>query len=451
MQPDSRTRLKQWLERGEARLHPLSFPQRELWENSPVPVDSPANHICSVVELKGALNEKKSLASVQQVVDRQGALRTSFLPGKHRPLQLVRASTTAIVHYRELSTAEFQPEALADLLRQSFSQPFDLLQGPLYRAEVLRRSAEDHLLVFSIHHAIADGWSLGVFVQDLCAAYLMGLTGFDKTTSLPPVPQSYTDWAAAEHAFWQPAELKVRADYWKNKLAGARQLLPAANSLERARQPLERWVSSLPQELTGAVRELSRRHGATLFSALLAAFQVTLFKWTREDDLIVGTPVANRNTASSRQTVGYFSGVVPLRGWVDPTRTLTDHLKVVHETAVDGFANAMPFAELAAALEEPRAEGLHSIFDVRFALHNHPTLDVTVPRISTRLRMRSSGTARFDLACEITERGKELEVVWLFKSPVFTPASIPEIHKLFRQVLAKSCHSPQSRIAEVSE
>jgi non-ribosomal peptide synthetase component F len=286
-----------------------------------------------------------------------------------------------------------------------------------------------------------------VFVQDLCTSYVVGL---GVPAPLPPVPQSYTDWTAAECAFWQPAELKARADYWKNKLAGARQLLPAVNAIERARQPLERWVSSVPQELTGAVRELSRRHGATLFSALLAAFQLTLFKWTGQDDLTVGTPVANRDAASSRQVVGYFSGVVPLRGRVDPSRTLADHVKVAHETAIDGFANAMPFAEMAAALDEPRAKGLHSVFDVRFALHNHPTPDVVLPGISTRLRMRSSGTARFDLACEITEVGKELEVAWLFKSSVFTPISIAGIHKLFREMLAESCNSPQCRIAALN-
>ena len=456
MQVDNRTRLKQWLESGEARLQPLGLSQRELWETSPVPVADPANYICSFIEIKGALTEKECEAALQRVVDRQEALRISFLPGKERPLQLVRATGTAPLRYRELSREEARPEVLEDLLKETYREPFDLMQGPVFRVDMLRRAANDHILAFAIHHAVADGWSLGVFVQDLCTAYVMGLTGLRKAvavgvmgvpSSLPPVPQTYTDWAAAERAAWPPSELSPRADYWKSKLAGSRQLFANADGTPRAHEPLQRWISAVPADLTRAVRELTKQTGTTLFSTLLAAFQVTLGKWTGHDDIVVGTPVANRSKASARQTMGYFAGVVPLRGQVDPKRVFSEHLKSVHETAVDAFAHVMPFAELAAALGEPRKPGLHSIFDVRFALQNHPTPDVVLPRISTKLRMRSTGTARFDLGCEITETGSELEVVWLFKPQLFSMSSIAELNTLFLTVLAKVCKSPASRNA----
>jgi hypothetical protein len=459
MQQDSRARLKQWLESGDARLQPLSFPQRELWENSPVPVGSAANHICCLIEIKGALTEKESEAALQRVVDRQEALRISFLPGKERPLQLVRAKGEAHLRYRELSPAEARKEGLEEVLKETYGQPFDLVQGPLHRVDMLRRAANDHVLAFAIHHAIADGWSLGVFVQDLCTAYVMGLTGIRKAaavglmglpSALPPVPQTYADWAAAERAIWNPSELARRADYWKSKLAGGCHIWPASDAAQRAAEPLQRWVSSVPPELTTAVRELARRSGATLFSTLLAAFQVTLSKWTGQDDVLVGTPVANRNKASARQTMGYFAGVVPLRAHVDRAQIFSGHLKSAHETAVDGFANAMPFAEIASVLGEPRAPGLHSIFDVRFALQNHPTPDVVLPRISTKLRMRSTGTARFDFGCEITEIDSEMEVVWLFKASIVPRTSIAEIHGLFLTVLTRSCREPESRISAVT-
>ena len=458
MQDDNRARLKHWLESGEARLHPLSFPQRELWENSPVAVDSPANHICSLVEMKGALTDKQSVAVLQRVVDRQEALRTSFLPGKEGPLQLVRSRAAANVRYRELSAAELQPGALPELSLQSCYPPFDLLQGPLYRAEVLRRAEDNHVLVFTIHHAIADGWSLGVFVQDLSTAYVMEVSDLHRSVtanvtgtsaSLPPVQQSYSAWAATERMLWQPAELMRRARYWKGKLAGSRQIGPAAGAVERARQPLERAVSSIPQDLAAAALVLARSCGATLFSTLLAVFQLVLSRWTGQEDLVVGTPVANRNAASVRQTVGYFSGVMPLRCQMDRTRTVAEHVKAAHETAVEGFENAMPFVEIARALGEPCSPGLHTIFDVRFALQNHPALDVVLPGISTRLRMRSSGTARFDLGCEITEIGKAMEVVWLFKSSIFTSLAIADLDRLFLETLAKGCKSSGSRISAV--
>ena len=423
-----------------------------------MPVGSAANHICCFIEIKGALTEKESEAAIQRVVDRQEALRISFLPGKERPLQLVRATGTANLRYRELSQAECKPEALEEVLKETYRQPFDLVQGPIYRVDMLRRAANDHILAFSIHHAIADGWSLGVFVQDLCTAYVMGLSGLKRAVAkglgvagtLDPVPQTYTEWAAAERATWQAAELSPRAEYWKAKLAGSRQIWPAADALQRAAESLQRWVSAVPPDLTSAVRELARRSGATLFSTLLAAFQVTLSKWTSQDDILVGTPVANRNKVSARQTMGYFAGVVPLRSQVDGDNTFSEHLSATHETAVDGFANAIPFAEIAAALGEPRSSGLHSIFDVRFALQNHPTPDVVLPRISTRLRMRSTGTARFDLGCEITEIGDELEVVWLFKPNIFSLTSIAEINSLFLSVLTKSCRNPVARISALA-
>jgi len=442
MPSDSRSRLKQWLESGQAALYPLSFTQRELWENSPLPAASPANHISCIVEINGPLTERESLAAFQRVVDRQEALRTSFLPGKERPLQLVRAMATANADYREASSREVEPGELSDLLARENDTAFDLLQGPLYRAEVLRRSATEHLLVFSVHHAIADGWSLAVFVKDLCAAYA-------TSAPLEPLPQSYAEWSADEYAFWKPSELNSRASYWRSALAGAPQLLPTATAIERTKQPLERWTARIEEELTASVRELARRSGATLFSTLLAAFQLTLFKWSGQEDLVVGAPVANRTSAACRQTIGYFSGVVPLRGQVNRNRTLAEHATYVHNTAVDGFANAMPFAELALALGEPREQGRHTVFDVRFALHNHATPDVVLREFSTRLLRRSSGTARFDIACEIVEVGKQLDVTWLFRSPTFNGNGIAELHKLFVEIFTKQCWNPESRIADL--
>lgn len=459
VEQDNRARLKQWLESGEARLLPLSFPQRELWEASPVPVADPANYICAFIEIKGGLTPDECGAALQRVSDRQEALRVSFLPGKDQPLQMLRASGKPLMGYRELTSAEAQPGALEDLMKEVYRRPFDLLQGPLYRVEMMRRGPNDHILAFSIHHAIADGWSLGVFVQDLSTAYVMGLKGIRKAVAtgimgmantLPPVPQTYSEWAAAERAFWKPAEIEQRSGFWKSQLAGSRQIWSKRTDVTRGSGPLTRYVSSFPAALTKAVKDLAIRSGATLFSTLLSAFHLTLWKWTGEDDILVGTPVANRGKESVRQTMGYFAGVVPLRGQVDPERTFADHLRSVHAMAMDSFANAVPFAELARIMGAAGGPGVHSIFDVRFALQNHPVPDVVLPRISTRLRMRSTGTARFDLACEITESGAELEVVWLYRPDMFDEADITELDGLFREVVTQVCRSPENRATVIT-
>ncbi|MFA6047040.1 MAG: condensation domain-containing protein, partial [Phycisphaerales bacterium] len=269
MVQDNRARLKQWLESGEARLHPLTFPQRELWETSPLPAADVANNIRAFIRVHGLLSSQACEEAVQKVVDRQEVLRLSFLPGKGRSLQMVRTTGKAVLRFRELASWQRQPEEIEELVREMTSKPFDLVQGPLYRTEVLRCSADEHVLVFAIHHAIADGWTLGVFVQDLFAAYLQELIGV--RTALPPVALSYSAWGVAERAFWQPAELEQRASFWKTRLAGTCRLWNTPTS-----GALQRCVSQVPADLGRAVRDLARRHGATLFSTLLAAFQITL-------------------------------------------------------------------------------------------------------------------------------------------------------------------------------
>ena len=207
-------------------FHESAFP-------SPVAVADPANHICGFVELKGRITFKEVEMALKRVADRQEALRISFLPGKDRMLQIIRANGRVPVGYRELSSAEARTEALEELMKETYRSPFDLMQGPLYRVDMLGRAGNDHILVFSIHHAIADGWSLGVFVQDLCTTYVMGLSGLRKAIAvgvmglsnpLPPVAQIYSEWAAAARAFWQPAELEPRAAFWKSQLAGYRRI-----------------------------------------------------------------------------------------------------------------------------------------------------------------------------------------------------------------------------------
>jgi non-ribosomal peptide synthetase component F len=160
----------------------------------------------------------------------------------------------------------------------------------------------------------------------------------------------------------------------------------------------------------------------------------------------VGTPVANRTKQEARETMGYFAGIVPLRGHVDAHRRFSDSLRAVHQGTMDSFANAMPFAELVPALGDLPAPGHNPIFEVRFALQNHPVPNVALHGLSARLRMRSTGTARFHLGCEITVAEDGLEVAWLFRPNLFPLAEIENLSYIFRVVLADACRSPESRI-----
>ena len=446
MSDDKRVRLRQWLESGEASLHPLTFPQRELWETSPAPAADVSNHICCVINVRGLISPEDCIASLQRVVNRQEVLRLSFLPGKNGPIQMIRMRSEPVMRFRDLPS-KTSAQAIEELALDSFHQPFDLLQGPLYRVEVLRRAPDDQVMVFTIHHAIADGWTLGVFIQDLCAAYVQQLMRVPN--GLAPVAASYSTWGAAERAFWQPAELKPRIAFWKSRLTGIRRLWGMPDDSNAIALP-RRLVSQLSAELTRSVRDLARHNGATLFSTLLAAFQVTLSRWTGAEDIVVGTPVANRTRQDVRETMGYFSGVVPLRGQVERDRPFSDHLRLVHQTAVDSFANAMPFAELVRAVGECPSPKRNPIFEVRFALQNHPVPDVEIRGLSLKLRMRSTGTPRFDLGCEITERDDALEVVWLFRENLFSKPEIEDLGRLFQTVVESVCRVPESRTAALT-
>jgi len=441
MPADQRTRLRQWLDSGEAQLHPLTFPQRELWEVSPVPVEDSANHICCLIDVQGLLTERECRAALQLVIDREEVLRLSVLPGRGRPLQMIRKSCGVNLDVRDV--AEGRPEAIEELVLEIFRRPFDLVQGPLYRVVDLRRATNDHVLVFAIHHAIADGWSLGIFVEELFGAYLQGITG--SSEALPPVPQTYAAWGAAERAFWTPEMLEQRIEFWKIRLAASGRMWKATITPG----PPQRWLSAIPVSLTIQTRELARRSGVTLFSALFGAFQIAFSKWSGFNDLVVGTPVAHRTRQTARETMGYYASIVPLRGQIDHSRIVSDHLRAAHQLTIDSFANAMPFVELVRGIGEQVAAGYNPLFEVRFALQNHPMPEVSLPNLSARLSMRSTGTARFQLACEITENREGLEVAWLFRENLFSPRDIESLDGMFQGVLAGICRSPESRISEV--
>ena len=344
-----------------------------------------------------------------------------------------------------MDPAHRRPGALDELISGTFTEPFDLVLGPLYRVEMFERGPGDCVLAFAIHHAIADGWALGVFVQDLAAAYVLGLRGTRE--GLPPVPLSYTAWGAAENAFWQPRELEPRAAFWKSRLAGSPRFWSPQPGPGETMQSMRLRV---PAEIARGSRALARQSGATLFSTLLAAFQIALSRWTGVEDIVVGTPVANRNRQAVRETMGYCAGIVVLRGQIDRSRPFSDALKSVHQSTVDSFANAMPFAELMRTLGEAPSPGHNPVYQVRFALQNHPMPDVALPNLSVRGKIHSTGTARFDLGCEITEDGESFEVVWLFRPNLFPQTEIENLDRLFRTALANAIRSPASPTAALT-
>ena len=455
METDAQSKLKQWLASGRAKLVPLTFPQRELWETSPVHPQDATNNICSAIDIRGPLTPEICREALQLVVARQEVMRTSFLPGKERPVQLVRLDRVepAMV-YRELSPAESTAEGLAEAMSGGFGRPFDLLGGPLYRVEMLRRGPDHYTVALTIHHAVADGWTFTTFVEDFAAACLIQSRARGRDLgrlpgvrdSLPPLGMTYSAWGASERALWDPSKIVRSADYWRRRLAGSRLLFSDRGSaLDAPGTQLARKNFVLPSHEFTTLKALAREAGGTLFSTLLAAFRVALFRWLGEDDTVVGTPVAGRSKSSVRETMGYFSGIVPLRSRIDPSKPFIEISRAVHDEAVEDFAHVMPFAELAAAVEPGGRRGRHAVFDIRFAVQNHPYPGIHIPGISVDVHSRSAGstgTSRFDMACEFNEDAGDLDIVWLYRPAVLTTADIGEISRQFREVVTRVCRAP---------
>lgn len=442
---DPRLRLKEWLATGEAQLRPLTLPQRELWENSPVPPGDPANHICATIEIRGKINFDFCEKALEDVVARQEVLRTSFLMGKDQAVQIVRARAETVLRRRAM-----KEEGLDEALSRVFDEPFDLVRGPLYRVEMLHVATDHHVLALVFHHAIADGWSLGIFVEDFVGAYARAVRASgdraSKTSHLrdpsSAVERTSSEWGAADRAHWKLPEIEHLANYWIQRLEGSKLLLGAEGG-NSPLPPLQRRVSVLSPDLCEVTLGLARRTGVTLFSTLLTAFQVALFRWNGTRDVVLGTPHANRAGQGVRSTMGYFAGVVPLRVRLEPDRTFAETMRQNHTQTVEDFAHAMPFAELAKAMPPSAMPQRHPVFDVRFALQNHPVPDIQLPGLSTHLRTRSTGTARFDLGCELTEDGGSLEVVWLYRHPFFQEEQILQLDRLFRDILTEAGTSPE--------
>jgi hypothetical protein len=449
MEKDGKSRLQELVASGQVRLVPMTFPQRELWETSPVPPEDPSNHIRSFIDLRGPLTFDLCLEAMRLVVARQEVMRTSFLPGRDRPVQMIRAQAAPVIACRELDDPTASEDEIIASMEDGFLEPFDFRRGPLYRLQMVKRGPDHHALGLTIHHAIADGWSVTSFVEDLYIACISiwRSSGRDMSRlqglrdSLPPLEMSYSAWGAAERARWQPPALAEGAAYWRTRLAGSRPLFDAPPGPV---EPLAKRVTHLPAEIAEPVRALARRTEVTLFSVLLAAFRLALLRWRGADDVVLGTPTAGRSRTALKETMGYFSGVVPLRGRVDPSLPFIETARAVHEESVEDLARAMPFAELAAAVGSGVPPRRHPVFDVRFAVQNHPFPGIEIPGMSSSLRNLSSGTSRFDLACELTEDGKRIELIWMNRPSIVSEENLNDLDRTFRGVLDQVVRNPDA-------
>jgi natural product biosynthesis luciferase-like monooxygenase protein/amino acid adenylation domain-containing protein/FkbM family methyltransferase len=381
---------------------PLSFAQRRMWWAHHLQ-GAPESYNLSVgLRLAGALDAEALRRALEGVVARHEALRTRFAEVDGQPVQIVEPAAPFELPVIDLSpVAPAGREArVARYAEEDAARPFDLGRAPLVRATLLRLDGAEHVLLASIHHIAADGWSLALFTDELRAHYAAARAGI--SADLPSLALQYGDYAVWQRSRENDPGIRRQPAFWKDALAGA----PAATELpaDRPRAPVQRFRGAsfevrLPAPLAERLRAVARAEGCTLYMVLLAGFGAWLRRYTGQDDLVVGSPVAGRDHPALEPLIGCFINVVPLRLRIDGADDFRQLLARVRETALDAFGNGgVSFDQVVEEAGVAREASRNPLVQVLFALQNTPPATVSLTGLEVRPLDAAARTARYDLS-----------------------------------------------------
>ncbi|MEE3650353.1 MULTISPECIES: non-ribosomal peptide synthetase [unclassified Brenneria] len=399
---------------------PLAFAQRRLWFLAQMEDSSTDAYILGgAFQLKGRLDVAALRAALDRMIDRHEILRTRFINARGTPLQRIdRADSGFILDYRELQEpTDVEPR---------FSPRFDLEHGPLIGGQLVRVAEEVHLLRIAMHHIIADGWSIGVFMQELGALYAAFSQGLPDP--LPALNIQYADYAAWQHQHLRGAALQEQQAYWAQQLRG----IPACLTLpgDRPRPQTQDYRGAgvpvtLDKTLTAGLKALGQRHGCTLFMTLLAGWAALMSRLSGQDDVVIGTPIAGRNRREIESLIGMFVNTQALR--VDMSgRPNTDALLAqVRATALAAQRHAdMPFEQVVEALAPSRSLSHSPIFQVMLALQNTPDDTFELPGLTISPVTGKAATSQFDLSLSLAETGEQLAGTLFYATSLFDEATV---------------------------
>ncbi|HSK77339.1 MAG TPA: amino acid adenylation domain-containing protein [Thermoanaerobaculia bacterium] len=381
---------------------PLSFGQERLWFLDQLEERPAAYLVPAAVRLRGGLDGPALAAALNGIARRHEALRTSFPLHDGRPVQAIAPAldlAPPVIDLRGLSGAAREAEARRLALAEA-TAPFDLAGGPLVRARLLALAPGDHLLLLTLHHAISDGWSLGVLVQELAHGYRRG-----AGEELAPPAVQYADFAVWQRQRVESGELDGQLSYWRERLAGAppRIELPG----DRPRPPVQsfrgrRFHRRFPASLAAGLEALAQRQGATLFITLFAAFATLLHRISGQDDLVIGTPVANRNRSELEPLIGFFVNTLPQRADLSGDPAFAALLARLRPQMLGAFDHQeLPFERLVAELQPERDLSETPIFQVLFVLQNNAMPALRLEGLDLVLSDPDNGTSKLDLTLEV--------------------------------------------------
>ncbi len=424
---------------------PLSFAQQRLWFLNQLEPENPFYSLPWAMRIQGPLDKAALAKSLQDIVARHEVLRTRFVAADSGAIQVVDSATRIPLRQLDLSTvpAELREQELQEQIRQEIQQPFDLARGPLLRAALWQLAFDEHVLLLNLHHIVTDRWSMGVLARELSATYAAKTTGSFPT--LPALKIQYADYAVWQREWLQGEALASQLNFWKQQLAGAPPVLelptdrprPAIQTFDGASCTLE-----LPPDLSAALRTLSRRENATLFMTMLAAYSVLLARYSGQDDIVVGTPIANRRWAETDGLIGFFANTLALRTNLAGDPSFRELLARVKETALGAYAHQdLPFEKLVEELQPERSLSHNPIFQTVFALQESLLQPPDLPGLKLSRMPIQSERALFDMSLFVAEGPQGLLARLEYNRDLFDQATadrmLGHFHVLLRSIAAK--------------
>lgn len=427
---------------------PLSFNQERLWYLEQLQPDTSVHNILHCLHLQGELNVAALEMSLREIIRRHEILRTTFPTVNGSPIQVISPDidwTLPTIDLQELPLEQRQGEAQR-LAAEDAKQPFDLGESPLWRIKLLRLTEEEHILAQTMHHIIFDAWSDRVFLRELGVLY--DAFSQSKSSPLAELPIQYADYAQTQRQWLQGEVFSSQLDYWQNHLSGISALElptdylpPPVPSYQGADQPVE-----LSQNLTKALKKLSYQEGVSLFVTLLTAFKTLLYLYTKQEDMVICSPVVGRHQVESKGLIGYFNNIVALRTDLSGNPSFRELLHQVSHVSSQAFAHQdiplQKVAELPNLVHTPLTRGI-------FVLQNTPNPSLNLDGLTVNSLYVNRDIANFDLSLSLQEKLGKLTGGWQYKTDLFKATSITEMLADFQSLLERLVANPDIQLSSL--
>ncbi len=433
--------------RGESL--PLSFAQQRLWFFAKLEPESAAYNLPAAVRLEGVLDVPAFARALRALQQRHESLRTTFRDAEAGPIQVIAPEPPLPAGWMDLETVPEQETALRALVEDEARQVFDFEAGPLWRVLLVRLGEQRHVLLLTMHHVISDAWSMGVLIQELTSLYAAHLEG--RTPQLKPLPVQYPDFALWQRGWLRDEALEAQLGWWRRQLHGAPRALELPTDRPRPRTQSFRgaaWPFQFPRALSDAMHALCRREGVTPSMVVLAAFQTLLARYSGQEDVCVGSPIAGRHHAELEGLIGFFVNTLVLRTRLDGDPTFRELLGRVRDVALGAYEHQdVPFEKLVEALRPERDSSRSPLFQVMLAYQNAPMPEMMGPGLSLHRIEVEGSTAKFDLTLALSDTDQGLKGVLEYNTDLFDAATAGRMVGHLRTLLQEALATPERRLS----